>query len=331
MAKSFNYFIIWVTIAVVMVVVVCVVSHFVRRDRDEATVQGVVECRTYRAAPKVAGRIDTMFVAEGDLVERGELLYTIATPELDAKQEQVNALYMAAEALEKEVDMGARKQQKDAALQMWNKAKAGLELAKQVYDRVAQLYDKGVVPRQQYDEALANLDAMRATERAAYAEYQLAMDGASVEQKMAAYAKVNEALGGVREVASYRDGAIVFAPIGGRVSNIISYAGELVSAGLPVVTISDLSDIWVAVSIREDMMRKLYHGAVLSGYVPALDKTLDFVVYYISVEADYATWSATRAHGDFDMRSFEVRMRCMASEDGLLPGMSVMVDMTRYE
>ena len=195
MAKSFNYFIIWVTIAVVMVVVVCIVSHFIRRDRDETMVQGVVECRTYRAAPKVAGRIDTMFVVEGDLVERGELLYTIATPELDAKQEQVNALYMAAEALEKEVDMGARKQQKDAALQMWNKAKAGLELAKQAYDRVAQLYDKGVVPRQQYDEALANLDAMRATERAAYAEYQLAMDGASMEQKMAAYAKVNRFTG----------------------------------------------------------------------------------------------------------------------------------------
>lgn len=329
MIKRFNYLIIWVAVAVVMVVAVCVVSHFVGRGREDVVAQGVVECRVYRAAPKVAGRIDTMYVKEGDVVVKGELLYAVATPELDAKQEQVDALYMAAEALEKEVDIGVRKQQKDAALQMWNKANAGLELAQQVYDRVAQLYDKGVVPRQQYDEALANLDAMHATERAAYAEYQLAMDGASSEQKMAALARVNEALGGVREVASYREGAFVTAPIGGRVSNIISYTGELVSAGLPVVAISDLSDMWVAVNIREDMMRGVNYGEILRGYVPALDVTLDFEVSYIAAEADYATWSATRAHGDFDMRSFEVRMRCVEPENELLPGMSVMVDMTK--
>ena len=188
------------------------------------------------------------------------------------------------------------------------------------------LYNSGVVSRQQYDEALANFEAMRASELAAHAEYELVRDGASAEQKKAAAAKVREALGGMDEIASYRKGARVYAPVNGRVASIILYPGELVSAGLPVVTILDLSDVWVSMNVREDMMSKLSYGSMLRGYVPALDAVFDFEVYYIAPEADFATWTATKARGGFDIRSFEVRMRCKTPNVALLPGMSIIIN-----
>ena len=258
------------------------------------------------------------------MVSRGELLYTISTPELDAKLKQVAALEAAAEAINREVDMGARKQQIDAVRSMLNKAEAGLTLAWASYERVKNLYDKGVAPRQQYDEALANYRAMQATVDAASAEYALVREGATREQKEAVEAKVREAQGAVDEVNAYLRDARVYAPISGWVSNIVAEPGELVGSGYPVVTILDFTNRWVTFNIKEDMLKGVGLGHHFRGYIPAMDRWVQFEVYYISSEADFATWSATRARGGFDIRTFEVRAKALEEVD-ILPGMSVIV------
>lgn len=292
---------------------------------NRSTIQGVVECRTYRASSKIAGRIDSLFVAEGEWVDKGDLLYSLSTPELDAKLRQVTALEAAAEAINSEVDRGARREQIVAARSMWQKALAGEELAKQSFTRVSNLYNKGVVPRQQYDEAKANMEAMSATVRAAKAEYNLALEGATKEQKEAVAAKVREAAGAVAEVESYISDARVYAPISGRVADIVSEPGELVGTGFPVVAILDLAECWVSFSIRESDLYGIDVGYRFTSFIPALDREVELEVYYIAAEADFATWSATRARGGFDIRTFEVRARQVDSKQELLPGMSVIV------
>jgi HlyD family secretion protein len=42
----------------------------------------------------------------------------------------------------------------------------------------------------------------------------------------------------------------------------------------------------------------------------------------INVQGQYATWRATRATGDFDLRTFEVRAKPIDAVEGLRPGMS---------
>lgn len=311
-----------IVLAVVIVGIVWLNHHFSRAN--SVVLQGIVECRSYRSSSKLAGRIDSLFVAEGDMVSRGELLYTISTPELDAKLKQVAALEAAAEAINREVDMGARKQQIDAVRSMLNKAEAGLALALASYERVKNLYDKGVAPRQQYDEALANYRAMQATVDAASAEYALVREGATREQREAVEAKVREAQGAVDEVNSYLRDARVYAPISGWVSNIVAEPGELVGSGYPVVTILDFTNRWVTFNIKEDMLEGIGLGHHFRGYIPAMDRWVQFEVYYISSEADFATWSATRARGGFDIRTFEVRAKALDEVD-ILPGMSVIV------
>ena len=170
--------------AAVIVLSVVLISWYLTK-RTPTLIQGTVECTTYKASSKVPGRIDDMKVAQGDRVEKGQLLYTLSTPELEAKLRQAEAVKSAAAALDAMALAGARVQQIEAAMNMWQKAQAGLELARKTYERVQNLYNDGVVPAQKLDEATANYKAMEATALAAKAQYDMATDGARKEDKEA--------------------------------------------------------------------------------------------------------------------------------------------------
>ena len=155
---------------------------------------------------------------------------------------------------------GARVQQIEAAMNMWQKAQAGLELARKTYERVQNLYNDGVVPAQKLDEATANYKAMEATALAAKGQYDMATDGARKEDKEAAAARVRQAEGAVSEVESYISDAMVYSPVTGEISTIIAEEGELVSSGYPVVAILDMSDLWVTFNVKamaKDMIPKI--------------------------------------------------------------------------
>ena len=206
------------------------------------------------------------------------------------------------------------------------KGQAGLELARKTYERVKNLYEQGVVPEQKMDEASANYKAMEATALAAKAQYNLAMDGARKEDKEAAAARVRQAEGAVSEVESYISDAMVYSPVTGEVSTIIAEQGELVGSGYPVVAILDMSDMWVTFNIKETLLPAIRVGTRMSGYVPALGYDVEFEVTYIAVQADFATWSATRTQGGFDIRTFAVKAKPTTHIENMRPGMSVLVD-----
>lgn len=155
---------------------------------------------------------------------------------------------------------------------------------------------------------------------------ELVFDGASKEEKEAAAAQVRQAEGAVSEVESYLSDALVYAPVTGEVSTIIAEAGELVGTGYPVVAILDMSDVWVTFNIKEDLMPDIHIGTRMTGYIPALDRSVEFEVTYIAVQADFATWSATRTQGGFDIRTFAVKAKPTQDVEYIRPGMSVLVN-----
>ena len=319
-----------VAAAAVILLSVALISWYLTK-RSPMLIQGTVECTTYKASSKVPGRIDAMKVAEGDRVEKGQLLYVLSTPELDAKLAQAEAVKSAAAALDAAAVAGARIQQIEAALNMWEKAQAGLELARKTYERVKNLYDQGVVPTQKLDEATANYEAMKATAQAAKAQYDMAADGARKEDKEAAAARVRQAEGAVSEVESYIGDAMVYSPVAGEVSTIVAQQGELVGSGYPVVAILDMSDLWVTFNVKETLLPKIKVGTRMMAYVPALDREVELEVSYIAVQADFATWAATRTQGGFDIRTFAVKARPTGDAGQLRPGMSVLVDWDKID
>ena len=311
--------------AAVIILAVVLISWYLDR-RAPMLIQGTVEGTAYKGSSKGPGRSDQMKVEGGQQVEKGQLLYRLSTPELDAKLRQAEAVKSAAAALDAAAVAGARIQQIEAALNMWEKAQAGLELARKTYERVQNLYNEGVVPAQKLDEAQANYKAMEATALAAKAQYDMASDGARKEDKEAAAARVRQAEGAVSEVESYLSDAAVYAPVTGEISTIIAEEGELVGSGYPVVAILDMSDMWVTFNIKETMLPGMKIGTRMNGFVPALDRDVEFEVTYIAPQADFATWAATRTQGGFDIRTFAVKAKPVSAADGMRPGMSVLVD-----
>jgi HlyD family secretion protein len=280
-----------------------------------------------RVSGKVPGRIDKFMATEGMTVKKGDTLVLLSSPELNAKLMQATSAEEAASAQNQKALKGARAEQIAGAYEMWQKAEVGVKLAEKTYNRVQNMYSEGVVPAQKRDEAEANYQASVATAKAAKSQYDMAMNGAENEDKMAALAMVNRAKGAVSEVQSYLSETMLLSPIDGEVSDIFPKQGELVGSGAPIMNIVDLTDVWVVFNIREDLLSNIKMGTELEASIPALgNKTVKLKVDYIKAMASYATFKATKNNGGFDVKSFEVHARPVVAVEGLRPGMSLMVD-----
>lgn len=311
-------------VAVLVAVGLVALAGFFLLTPPDEVIMGQAEATTIRISGKVPGRIVSYRFNEGDQVKAGDTLVFLSTPEVQAKLMQVEAVKAAAEAQHAKAMKGARDQEVTAAYEMWQKAQAGLTIAKKSYDRVRNLYEKGVMSAQKKDEAEANYNAMVATEKAARSQYEMAKEGARKEDKAAAAALVNQASGALAEVESYVEESALVAPIDGEISERFPEVGELVGTGAPIMNIADLTDMWVSFSIREDLLSQVKVGNEVKAFVPALDnQEITLKVYYMKDMGTYAAWKATKTTGQYDAKTFEVRARPVQPVEGLRPGMSV--------
>ncbi|GAA5784328.1 HlyD family secretion protein [Chitiniphilus shinanonensis] len=288
-------------------------------------IQGMVDADELRIGAKVPGRLEAVFVHEGDRVKAGQVLFTLSSPELDAKLAQVRAQHAAAESQKDKADNGARPEDIAAARAAWEAAAANAVLAEKTHTRLEALYREGVVTGQRRDEARAARDATAQLAAAARAEYQKAVAGARPEDKAGAAAQTKQAEAGVAEVAALQAELKVVSPAAGEITHRTANVGEIVPPGYPVFTVVDPQDVWVSMNVREDQFHALKLGSELRGTVPALDgRQARFKVSFINPRGEFATWRAVRQSDGYDVRSFEVRARPLAPVDGLRPGMSVL-------
>ena len=314
-------------LTLLLVIAVVSIIGWVVLKPGPVMLQGQAEANEIRVSGKVPGRIDKFLVSEGMTVNKGDTLVLLNSPELQAKLMQATSAEDAANAQNNKAIKGARAEQIAGAYEMWQKAEVGVKLAEKTFNRVQNMFNEGVVPAQKRDEADANYQAAVATSKAAKSQYDMAMNGAENEDKLAAAAMVNRAKGAVSEVESYISETMLVSPITGEVSDIFPKQGELVGSGAPIMNIVDLRDIWVVFNIREDLLANIKMGVEFEAIVPALgNKTVKLKVNYIKAMASYATFKATKTNGGFDVKTFEVRAVPVAAIDGLRPGMSLMVD-----
>ena len=310
----------------VVIVIVCVVGIYTFNHREPEIVQGQAEANEYRVSSKVPGRILKIMVQEGQFVKAGDTLAILDTPDINAKQAQAEAVLSAATAQNAKAQKGAREEEIQGAYEIWQKAKAGLEIYEKSYRRVENLFSQGVVSEQKRDEAKAQYDAAAATEKAAKSQYDMAVNGAEKEIKEMAAAQMRQAQGVVAEVNSYIEETVLTASMDGEVSEIFPMVGELVGTGAPVMNIAVMDDMWVSFNVREDLLQDLTMGAVREAYIPALDKKVDVKVSYMRDLGSYAAWKATKVNGQYDLKTFEVRAVPQEKVENLRPGMTVIID-----
>lgn len=305
--------------------IVALVGLFAIHPQKES-ITGEADATEYRISNMVPGHIDKLYVSEGDVIHVGDTIAHIGSRQVDAKMIQAKAARSAASAQSRKAKGGARQQQIQMAYQVWQKAQAAEEVYKKSYNRVKSLYEKGVVSAQQYDEVDAKYKAAQADCAAAEQQYLMAKEGAQSEDIAAASALVNQAGGAVAEVQSYLDDSYIISPCDGTVVEMYAKLGDLVGTGAPLASVIDMSDNWFNFSIREDLLKDIKTGQNVDVQIPAIgDKTYVCTIRNVKVMASYATWRATKTLGQYDVKSFDVKVVPLEDIDGLRPGMTAIL------
>lgn len=260
------------------------------------------------------------------MVHKGDTLVHIHSSLVEAKLEQARAMETAAQAVDRKVDAGTRKQIIQSAYDVWQQAQAAVGITKKTYDRMQNLYSEGVMSEQKRDEAKAAYDAAVAGAAAAKSQYELAREGAQSEDKAQAAAMVTVAKGGVSEVEAILEDQYLTAPCDGQIDVIFPEVGELVSLGAPIMNVLRIDDKWVTFNVREDKLRDLTMGKEITVKIPALGmKEVKAKIYYVRDLGSYATWHATKTTGDWDSKTFEIKARPEKDVPDLRPGMTVIL------
>jgi len=290
-------------------------------------VQGEVDATRLDIAARVDGRVAEIPVVRGQDVAAGAVLVRIDNPETIAKHEQALAAKVVADAQLANVNVGTRAEVIAARKAALERAQASLVLAQQTYDRTRRLAETGNAPQARLDQAT---DSLHENERAvdqAKSAYEQAVNGYTKEEHEIAAANVGKALADIKAIQSIIDQMVVYATVASQIYQRNVEPGEYVSPGVPLVTLIDLDDMWVHFDLREDLVKTVKVGDRFDVRIPALaDRRVTLEVKLIATKGEYASWRATRATGDFDLRTFSIRAYPVEKVPELRPGMSAYLD-----
>ena len=317
----------FITAAIIVVILAFIGYTLVVVLQKKPTVlQGEVEATQFKVSSKLAGRVQEIVVKKGQKVQKGDLIFSIESPEVNAKMDEAVAARSAASAQNRKAINGAQEEDIAAAYSLYVKAEAAAQFAEKSFERIQNLFESGVVPAQQRDEVETKMKAARETANAAKAQWQKAEKGAREEDKATAAAMVQRADAAIKQVQAYLDETTIYSGAGGEVSGINVEAGELVNTGFPVVTLVNLDDVWVTLFVREDLLNDFKMGSIFKAKIPGLDnQEFDFQVTYVSAAGEFARWNATKTSGELDLKSFELEAPPVQQIEGLRPGMSVII------
>jgi HlyD family secretion protein len=275
---------------------------------------------------KVPGKVLSIMVDEGQEVTAGEVIAKLEADNIEAKADLTNAVIEAATAQYQKAKNGARPQQLEQAKNLVEQAKAAYDLAKVTYNRLNGLYKEGVLPRQKLDMVKTDFEVSEARLQSAREQYDLVKEGAQKEDVAAANALVKQAQAARAEVQTYLNDTNIKAPIDGIVTMKAVEDGELVSTGMPLVTISNLKDAWVEMKVRETKINQFNLGQTVPVKVVGVPgKVYQGKVTYIAAKPSFATERAYQEKGEKDMVAFAVKIKLNNDNLKLRPGMTATI------
>jgi HlyD family secretion protein len=314
-----------VVAAVVAAIVGLSVWYLVRGQ--PLLIQGEVDATRFDMAARVDGRVAQIPVDRGQNVAAGAVLVKIDNPETLAQKNQAITADLVAEAQLAHINAGTRAEEIAARKAALERAQAAVVLAQKTYDRISKLTGLGHASVADLDKATDSLDESQRGADQAKSAYDQAVNGYTKEEREIAEATVKKAIADTKQVQSIIDQMVVYAPVASQVYQRNVEPGEYVSPGVPLITLIDLNDMWVHFDLREDLVKTLKVGDRFKVRIPALgDREITVEVKLIATKGEYASWRATRATGDFDLRTFSIRAYPVDEVAGLRPGMSAYLD-----
>lgn len=198
---------------------------------------GRLEAERVDVGTKLGGRVEQVRVNEGDSVKRGEVLAVMDTDSYRAQLQEAEAqMRQAEQALSQAHALVAQRQ-------------AELKLTSQELDRTTKLAAKGFATQDTLDQRTQARDSALAALRSATAQVSLAQ-----AQIDSAKARANAAQIDI-------DDSTIVAPLNGRVQYRLALPGEVVAAGGRIVSLLDLTDVYMTVFLPTRDAGRLALGA----------------------------------------------------------------------
>lgn len=297
----------------------------VRSHNSHLVLQGEVDAPNVSVSSKAKGRVDTINVSRGENVKRNDLLLTLDSPELLAQVKSAEAARDQAKSQLELSKNGTREESIRYYEALLAQAKVTYENASKEYDRNKTISGKGFISQSVLDSALKSRDSAYQQVQSAQATLDQALHGDRVEQKQIYEAQLQQTEENLKQLTIQYDDLSLKSPVDGEVGSISAEVGEIFNATSPLLTIVKLSDAYFVFNLREDILVNVHKGDHVMLTVPALgDKKIEAEVGFISPMGDYATKRATRATGDFDLKTFEIRLYPIEPVENLRVGMSTL-------
>lgn len=319
-----------------MLAVISVIGIIIWRN-EPVVLQGRIECNSVTVSGKLLGRVDKIYVKEGNYVNAGDTLITIYSPEIKAQLMSANAMESVAIFQNKKVDAGAREEVIKSLKEAYLAAKANWELSEKSMERSRRLFEEKIITPQRMDEIEALNKSALAAKKAAKYQYEMAKSGAQIEDIESARAMVEAAKGNVYGFESLLADSRLTAPSKGEIGSLFVSEGELVLPGGALMNIIDTDSCYVVLNVREDYINQFYIGSEFLGKVPAFEYAqIAFEVYYMNPLGSFANWSQTKGDNTYNLVTFQIKARPIKvintekNNDiikNLRPGMSVLVEL----
>src|SRR5262245_17995086 len=241
---------------------------------DPATIHasGIIEMDEIDVASRVGGRVVRMMVNEGDSVRAGDTLAVLEQDEVAAQLRTQIAEAERAAAQSQEVSKGPRAQEIQMQRATVASLAAQLEGAERQYQRMEALFERQVISTEERDKARTARDDLKAKRDAAVQQLKLLEAGSRREDIVAAREAAEAARATAAGAQSRLRELTLVAPANGVVLLRNFEPGELVAAGLPVVTLGNPDSLWVRVYVAAPQVSRIRRGSEAQVHLGGGDK-----------------------------------------------------------
>lgn len=226
---------------------------------------GRVEAVEINIATKMAGRLADIAVKEGDFVSMGDVIARMDTRVLEAQLRQAQAQLRQAESAVATArsQVAQRESERTAAEAVIAQREAELEAARRRLTRTQALAKTDAVPQQQLDDHTAAFHQARAALAAAQAQMQAARAAVttSESQVIGAEANVQAAQATVERLQAEITDSTLRSPRDGRIQYLVARPGEVLGAGGTVVSLIDVTDVYMTIFLPTEAAGRLAIGA----------------------------------------------------------------------
>jgi HlyD family secretion protein len=251
-------------IVIIAVIIAGLLYYFFTQDKKEGNdfikVSGNIETTEVNVGFKVPGRIVRLSVQEGDWVEHGKVLAKLDDEDLRNRFELAKAILNSAQAKLSKLLAGSRPEELREAEAVLFQAKSDLENKQAHYERMKPLFERGVIPKENLDNAEAGYKIAKASFQKATENYLLVKEGPRKEDIEDARAQVEQARASLKLAETQLSYTVLHSPLSGVVLVKASEMGEVVNPGTSVLTLADLGNVWLKAYLPETDLTKVKWG-----------------------------------------------------------------------